>query len=255
MIEITTSIGRLVGGHPMEMHQVIDQLTNKPRMQADGVTPRMELYIGVAIAKGQETHWNQTPWGQQIYQAGVADWPNGEHGAAAFAWKVADGDSQIPNKKGKKPCDREGYPGHWVLNCSTALPLRCYHANKYDPTQQIQNKNEIKAGDYCRVVINCRGNGPCQSPGVYLNPALFELSRPGVEIILDNGPVAADAFGGGAANNGPVPGAVNNAPVAPAPDILAPAPNVENVYTINNVQYTESQLIAAKWSAAQIAAL
>ena len=97
-IEILTPVGRIVGGHPMTQHEVMDQVTNQPRLMANG-NKLMQSYVGLAIAKGQETHWNQTEWGQKIYQQAVTDWPNGEHGSPTFAWKITDGDSQIPNKK------------------------------------------------------------------------------------------------------------------------------------------------------------
>lgn len=268
-IEIITPIGRLVGGHPMVANPVIDDRTGTPKLQADGVTPRTEVYFGLALPKDGEAHWNQTEWGAKIYQQAVADWPAGEHAAPAFAWKIVDGDSQVPNKRGRKPCDREGYPGHWVLSLATGLPVKCYHSGKYDPTQQIQNKNEIKPGDYCRALVVCRGNAPSQSPGVYLNPSLFELSRAGTEIILDNGPSAAEAFGGGAAttpaSNPPGnPGAPPATEVAPAPDFLNPpgapggaaAPPPAPVrYVLDGQAYTAEQLAAAKWSPEQIATL
>lgn len=277
--EIITPIGRLVGGHPMVANPVIDDRTGHAKLQQDGVTPRTEVYIGLAVPKAGEAHWKQTEWGGKIYQQAVADWPAGEHGAPAFAWKITDGDSQVPNKRGRKPCDREGWPGHWVLSLATGLPVKCYHSGKYDPTQQIQNKNEIKPGDYCRALIVCRGNAPSQSPGVYLNPSLFELSRAGQEIILESGPSAADAFGGGAAttpasnpNADPLnppgnPGGPPAAAVTPAPDFLnppgapgapgataAPPPAPER-YVLNGQAYTAEQLAAAQWSPEQIATL
>lgn len=222
-VEITTPVGRLVGGHPMNSNPAVDDRTGQPKLQADGVTPRTEVYLGVAIPKAGETHWNQTTWGALIHQQAAADWPNGEYNAPAFAWKIVDGDSQVPNKRGRKPCEREGYPGHWVLNLATGLPIKCYHAGRYDPTQQIQNKVEIKPGDYCRVLVTCRGNNPSQSPGVYLNPSLFELTRAGVEIVLDTGPSASDAFGGSAPQL--PPGAQVDTAVAPpaVPQPTAPA--------------------------------
>jgi hypothetical protein len=286
-IEITTPVGRLVGGHPMNSNAVVDDRTGQPKLQADGVTPRTEVYLGVAIPKAGEAHWNQTEWGQKIHQQAVADWPNGEYNAPAFAWKIVDGDSQVPNKRGRKPCEREGYPGHWILNLATGLPVKCYHAGRYDPTQQIQNKNEIKPGDYCRVLVTCRGNNPSQSPGVYLNPSLFELTRAGVEIVLDTGPSASDAFGGSAPQLPPgaqidaavqAPAAAPAIPqqatpaaappvqqaVAPAPDFLnppgaapaAPAAPEPVRYLVNGQAYTEAQLLAAPgWTAEHIAAL
>jgi len=43
----------------------------------------------------------------------------------AFSWKVTDGDSPLPNKKGKRPCDQTGYAGHWVIWFSQGwLPKR-----------------------------------------------------------------------------------------------------------------------------------
>lgn len=155
----------------------------------------MSFFIAVAIAKGVEQHWNQTDWGQQIQQTAVAVWPNGEHGSPNFAWKMTDGDSPVPNKKGNKPCDQEGMPGHWIINISSCFPYSCFHAGKYQPHEAIQNKNEIKCGDYVRVQVEIKGNESTDSPGVYINPMLLELSRAGTQIISQNAPDANDAFG------------------------------------------------------------
>ena len=276
MTEITTPVGRLVGGHPLDQRPNIDEKTGIAKLQKDKVTPSTSAYVGLAIAKGGETHWNQTEWGQQLQAAGVQAWPNGAHGAPTFAWKVTDGDSQVPNKKGKKPCEREGYPGHWVLNASTGLAIRSFHAGRYDPTQQIQNKAEIKPGDYCRLVLDVKGNNSTESPGIYLNPSLFELTRAGIEIVLASGPDAAAAFGAAGAGQMPANALVDTAipaaaeaaaaapppagaaaapppaeAVTPAPDFLAP----EKTYDVKGTQYTEAQLKASKWSDAQITAL
>jgi hypothetical protein len=287
-IEITTPVGRLVGGHPMVKHAVIDDKTKQPKLQADGVTPQTSTNIGLAIPKGSEQHWNQTEWGLKIWQQAAADWPRGEYNAPTFAWKVLDGDSQVPNKRGNKPCERQGFPGHWVLWAGTQLAVKCYHAGRYDPTQQIQNDKEIKPGDYCRLLLQVKGNGPSESPGMYLNPSLFELTRAGVEIVLDTGPSASDAFGGSApqlppgaqidaAVAAPTPTSAPAAPapqpaaappvqqaVAPAPDFLnppgaapaAPAAPEPVRYLLNGQVYTEAQLLAAPgWTAEHIAAL
>jgi hypothetical protein len=275
-IEITTPVGRLVGGHPMVANAVTDQKTGQPKFQQDGVTPRTESYLGVAIPKGPEQHWNQTEWGAAIWNKAATDWPRGESGTPSFAWKITDGDSQIPNKRGRKPCEREGYPGHWVLQLSTGLPIKCYHAGKYEPIHQIQNLNDIKPGDYCRVLVSVRGNGPCESPGMYLNPHLFELSRAGVEIILDTGPSAADVFGGAAPQMpagaqtapaipqqptaAPAPTApVQQTAVQPAPDFLNPpaavAPAPVAMRLVNGQPYSEDALRAGGLNDAQIQAL
>ena len=176
-IQITTPVGRLVAGHPMIEHPVTDDKTGLAKMKQDGVTPRVEAYLGLAIPKAGEQHWNQTAWGLEIWNKAQQDWPNGESGAPAFAWKILDGDSAVPNKKGKVPNTREGYPGHWVLNLSQGFAVKCFHAGMFEPHQQIQNDKEVKAGDYARVVVSVRGNGPVsQSPGMYLNPSLVSRS-------------------------------------------------------------------------------
>jgi len=276
MTDILTPVARLVGGHPMRQNPKTDDDGN-PRLGADGM-PMTEAYVGIAIPKNGEAHWNQTAWGRQIWDQALKDWPNGQYNSPMFAWKIVDGDSAVPNKRNVAPNTREGYPGHWIINASTSLPIKCYHVGRYDPTQQIQNEKEIKPGDYCRVLLQVRGNGATgnNTPGLYMNPTLFELSRAGIEIVLSSGPSAADAFGAAApvlpagalvdtaitapapVSTTPTPPAV--APAAPATDFLNPAPPppaaaAPKLYNVNGQQYTAAQLLAAKWTQAQIDAL
>jgi hypothetical protein len=121
-------------------------------------------------------------------------------------------------------------------------------------------------------------------------PSLFELTRAGVEIVLDTGPSASDAFGGSAPQLPPgaqidaavqapaaapaIPQQAAPAPqpaaappvqqaVAPAPDFLnppgaapaAPAAPEPVRYQLNGQAYTEAQLVGANWTPEQIAAL
>jgi len=252
--------GRLVGGHPMVMSVVKDDKTNLPKLQKDKVTVRTSAYIGVAVPKGIEPDFKLTEFGKVFLAEAQVGWKNGQWQHPTFAWKVTDGDSVIPNKKGKIPNQREGYAGHWVIHCSTEIPVKCYHINKYDPTQQIQSKDEIKTGDYCRVVLTVKPNDSDQSPGLYVNPILFELSRAGQQIVTGDGPDAAAAFGGSAPvlpPNGAYDTAV--APpagpgVPPAPGLVAPPAPAEPKYLVNGVEYTLSALKAANWTDAQIAA-
>ena len=262
--------GRVVNGHPMTRRGVTRKLpgaaVETPVLQSDGVTPMTEAYIAVAIPKAGSVDWKTTPWGQQIYARAVADWPNGEYGAPTFAWKIADGDSQIPNQKGKKPAEREGWAGHWILHCNTQLGIRCHHVGQYAPEQQIQDANEIKTGDYARVLIGVRGNGPSQSPGVYVNPILFELSRAGQLIMSESGPAAADVFSAGQPQPGavvqqPQPGAVVQQPVVtpqpqpgvtPAPTFVQP---VVKYLDPNGNAFTEAELTAAGYTLQMIQGL
>ena len=196
--QFLTPVARLVGGHPMKRQAV--QKDGKPVMQADGITPATEAYIGVAIPKTPGLDWKQELWGQAIVRAANEGWTGGQPTLPGFAWKITDGDSTVPNQNNNVPNQRVGYPGHWVLNLSTRMFIKAYHVGKYDPmTDQIANENEIKPGDYCRVYIDAKANFPAQSPGVYLNPSMFELNRPGELIQLDSGPSASEVFGGSAA--------------------------------------------------------
>lgn len=270
MQEILFPLGRLVSGHPMFPSPVKDK-HDKPVLNPDG-TPVVEFYIGHAVPKGSETGWRQTDWGQKMVLAAqdpVNGYPNGETGAPAFSWKVIDGDSAVPNKKGNKPCDQEGYPGHWVIHMTTRIAYNCFHVNKYEPGQAIKNKDEIKRGDYCRVFANVKGNKPSESPGVYVNPQMFELTRacPAEEEIKSksSGPSAAAVFGGTPAPvttpttpapvAAPAPAHVAPPPPPPAHDLVTPPP-VEDAYLVNGQRYTKSALLAMPgWTEAHLATL
>jgi len=231
-IDILTPVGRIVGGHPMTAHPVTDSKTGVAKMHKDGITPRMSTYIGLAIPKGAETRWQDTEWGRQIELVAQTDWSRGEYQAPTFAWKISDGDSRVPNKKGKIPAERDGYPGHWVIHSSTELTVPCYHTGHYASHEQIKRKEEIKCGDYGRLYLNVKGNGSSESPGIYVNPTIFDLVRAGIEIINSDGPDAATVFGAVAAvvpvnaqldpNAAQVPTPAP-APVQPHPDFVANA--------------------------------
>ncbi len=261
--EVTIS-GRVVNGHPMTRRPVTrkDPVTKVEIPVMDRVTGLQvtDCYFAVAVPKAGETDWKQTAWGQQIHNRAKQDWPNGEHGHPNFSWKIIDGDSLVPNKKNKIPAEREGWPGHWVIHCSTRFSVKCYHVGKYDPmTDQIQEENQIKCGDYCRAVLGIKGNNPSETAGIYIDPLLFELSRAGTPIINDTGPSAADKFGGGAPATPAatmMPGQGPAVPVVPATDLLQPAAPVEVKYLdANGNAFTEAVLLAAGFQPAQIAAM
>lgn len=241
MTDITLPTGRLVQGHPMDP-QAKKNDNGTPKMQADGVTPLMETFIAVAIAKAGEQDWKQTAWGQQIAAQAAADWPNGEYNRPDFAWKIIDGDSAVPNKRGVPWNSLEGFPGHWVVRCATTFGVPCYYPGRLTAVDQIQDKTAIKRGDYVSVSVSVKGNGPVsQSPGLYLNPRGLLLVRAGQEIVSASAFDAGSAFANvdasalppgaqvdpnipapGAAAPGVPPQAPAAAGVAPAPDFLQP---------------------------------
>ena len=102
-------VGRMIGGSLYVPQKKTDQ-SGKPKLDATG--QQMTAYnFGVAIPKGVEQHWAQTEWGAQIWAVGNAAYP-GIAQNPSFAWKIIDGDSQIPNKRNNRPCDQEGYARH-----------------------------------------------------------------------------------------------------------------------------------------------
>lgn len=192
----TTPVGRLVQG----------SLTEPQTKDADGNAlvvksgpnagqPRVDFYFALAIPKNPgESHWAVTPWGKLIWEAGHAAFPQAAQ-APTFAWKVADGDSTIPNTKGKKNVDREGYPGHWVINFSGGYAPKLFRMEGTTPVPLDASQPQIKLGHYVQVNGTVDGNGSQQRPGVYVNHSMVCFSGFGVEIVV--GPDVANAgFGG-----------------------------------------------------------
>ena len=192
--------------------------------------PRVDYFFAIAIPKGSEQHWASTEWGAKIWAAGHAFMPTAGQ-MPAFAWKVTDGDSVIPNRKGKKPCDREGYKGNWVVSLSSSYAPRIYNR---DGTAVITDPDAVKPGYYVQVFGNVDGNASQQQPGVFINHSMVALQAYGPEIVF--GPdAAAVGFGGGAlpagASAAPVGGAFAPAPLpAPVPT-PAPMPHAPHVPT------------------------
>jgi len=166
-VELLTPVGRLVQGSlytPNDTDALGNPLTIKTGAKAG--QPTQSFYFAVAIAKGSEQHWSQTEWGAKIYSVGVAGFPNGHYQQPSFAWKIVDGDSQIPDSKGRKPCDREGYAGHWVLKFSSSFAPKIVNR---DGSKEITQKDHTNLGDYVQVLANVAPNNSPQTPGIYLN--------------------------------------------------------------------------------------
>lgn len=228
-IDITTPVGRLVGGSIYEPQTKDYQ--GKPLVAKDKVTPRVDYTFGVAIPKSAGvTHWSQEAWGAPIWKLANDEFKNGETSRPDFSSKIIDGDSQIPNKKGNKPCDNIGYKGHWVIWFSGGYAPKVYNA---DGSQQILEPNAIKRGYYVQVFGNISDNKPSETAGLYVNHTYVALAAYGDEI--SSAPdVSAAGFGGQplpvGASTTPVAQAFNPAPPAPSgmpppPPPVAVAPN------------------------------
>lgn len=225
-VNFTSPVGRLVWGSLTKARD--KDAEGKPLVIKTGPQagqPRVDYGFGLAIPKGTETHWATTHWGKLIWEAGHAGFPGGQANAPTFAWKVTDGDSQIPNRKGVKPCTKEGYPGHWVLSYSSSYAPKTFNANG---TEAIPAES-IKNGYYVQVAGNVAANGSANQPGVYLNHQMVALSAYGAEIV--SGPDASQVgFGQGTtlpagASATPVGGmaATGAAPTPPVPATPAAA--------------------------------
>lgn len=233
---ITTPIMRLLWGsmtEPQTKDAEGKPLVIKSGPDAGKPTQRFAFGAGVPKTPGQ-THWANKPatwdtdpatagtpyWGEQIWQIGHASFPNGQAQRPDFAWKVIDGDSQIPNKKGVKPCDREGYPGHWVVTFSSTFAPKVCNA---DGTNKMYDPKAIKCGHFIQVLGTVDGNNSPNQPGVYVNHDWVAHSGFGEEIHNGSDPAAA-GFG-----KGPKPAGMSAVPVGglatpPAPGAAVPLP-------------------------------
>ena len=185
--------------------------------------PRTDYFFAIAIPKGPEPHWNQTDWGAKIWSVGQKSYPNGQANSPTFAWKITDGDSTIPNRAGRKPIEREGFKGHWVLSFSSGYAPKIYNSNGTAP---LLEEDAVKLGYYIQVAGTCAGNGSTQQPGVYLNHNMVAHAGYGPEIVLGPDPRSV-GFGQAplpaGASATPVGGMSAPPPAAPPP-AAAPAP-------------------------------
>jgi len=211
-VNFTIPVGRLLMGS-LYKAQTTDA-EGKPLVNKSGPNigqPKVQYFFAVGIPKGSEQHWSQTEWGAKIWAAGHAAFPQ-VASSPHFAWKVVDGDSQVPNRTGKKPCDREGYRGNWVISFTSGFAPKIY--NK-DGSAAIVEPDAVKLGYYVQVNGDVEGNGSQQTPGVFVNHNMVALSAYGPEIVV--GPDAtAVGFGNAALPAGAMAAPVGGFnPVAP----------------------------------------
>jgi len=227
MPTFTTPPARLVQGSlykPQDKDQSGAPLVFKSGANAG--QPKKQYFFAVAISKGAEQHWSQTPWGQVVWTAGHGFKPNASQ-LPKFAWKIVDGDSAVPNDAGKKPCDMEGFKGHWVLRFSSGFNPDIYTLLTGTGTPaSFPQPDAINLGDYVQVFGSAEPNGDQMKPGVYMNHKMVCLVGHGQRIVT--GPDVATAGFGGAplpagASTAPIGGFAASTPVAPAPPAAAPS--------------------------------
>jgi hypothetical protein len=240
--------------------------------------PRQDFSFGVAYPKTPGVqHWASEPWLQQVWALAHAAFPQGQANRPDFSFKITDGDSQLPNKNMKRPCDQEGYPGHWVIWFSSTTAPKAVNANG---TEVLTQPDAIKPGYYVQVMCTVTDNKPSETPGLYWNPHYVALSGYGPEIVggpdlsaagFGQGvqlPAGASATPLGGMTTPPAPGAAvppppGGAPAAPAPVVTPPAPPAPPVapaaaagglVQVLGAQYTIEQCRQAQWTDEQIVA-
>lgn len=224
-LQFTTPTGRMIGGSLYEPE--ITDYEGKPLVVKTGANagqPTQRYNVGIAIPKTSGvTHWASETWGRPIWDLANAAFTAGETQRHDFAWKITDGDSTVPGKPrngqpGKRPCDRQGYPGHWVIWMSSAQAPRTARLDNGQPAY-LMDKDAIKPGYYVQILCNVNDNKPSPTPGMYWNPSIVCLIGYGPEIT--QGPSLSDAAFTAALPPGasatPVGVATLSAPQPPAP--------------------------------------
>ena len=184
-VNILTPVGRIVRGScyvPRKVDAHGDPLLIKrgPNMGQ----PRVEYFIALAIPKdcaeygalkNKIDNFAKVSFPANFDENGICIHPS-------FAFKITDGDSNIPNGKNIKPCDRDGFPGHWVLKFTTGFEPVCY-THGGTKTITADDTIKIKCGDYIRIAGSIRSNESDSKPGIFLNATKIELVGFGNEIV------------------------------------------------------------------------
>lgn len=152
---------------------------------ANAGKPTVRYYFAVAIQKTQAQWWSEV-WGSQILAIANAAWPQGQTQSPNFAWKIEDGDSQIPNQNGRKNADREGHAGCWIIKFSSSFPVKVFDAQGNPMLQP----DLVKPGFWVEVLGTVESNSNAQKPGIYMNHNMVAFRAPDKEIISGPDPRA-----------------------------------------------------------------
>jgi hypothetical protein len=210
LTQILTPVGRLVQGDCFEPQTKDSE--GKPLLIKNGPNagqPRVDYYMAIAIPKtdaGFQEIWTAIHGVAKMSFPALFD-AAGNCLNPAFAFKMTDGDSQVPNSKNAKPCDKEGFPGNWILGFSGGFAPKCYTAGG---AELITNPDMLKRGYFVRIYGTVKGNGSQQQPGIYLNHSMVEMVGYGEEI--NSGPSGDAVFG--AAPAGALPAGASATPLA-----------------------------------------
>ena len=199
-MQILFPIGRLVGGSVNKLKGKLEKDGKTPKIGKDG-NPMVGVNFGVAIPKTQarwqdESYMHPTKglirWGDEVFNVGKGAAPT-MHLAPTFAWKIGDGDSALPNKKGKIPNQMAGHLGNWIIWFSQGWAPKLVTG---DGATELPGEKFV-AGYYVQVFADVSYNNSTESPGVYMNPIAVALAAIG-EVIAVEVDTTSVGFGGGA---------------------------------------------------------
>jgi hypothetical protein len=207
----TTPVGRIVWGS-VYTPQTADKDGN-PLVVKSGQNkgkPTKKWAFGLAITKTPGcAHFTQESWGQHFLAVAQRGFPNGAWQRPDFAWKVTDGDSAMPNKKGRAPNATPHNVGHWIISISTSMQApRLFRQDQSQQWVQIVGEDDfVKCGHYVQVNLELTDNAPAESAGIYVNPRMIAWVAYGEEII--SGPDVSEAGFGGV----PLPAGASAVPI------------------------------------------
>lgn len=248
-LRLTSPRGRFVQGDAFEA-QTTDQqgapLTIKTGPNAGQPTKRW--FMAVAYLK---TDPATLPYLMQIAGYAAQCWPsmfpNGAQqlGPAfgcthpRFSMKIMDGDGVDDN--GKQNRDKPGFAGCWIVKYSTSIQAPgIWQEPNFDEMARINDPRQLPRGYYVRVSHTIQSNDNDQRPGLYVNLDKVAISadQNGAEVI-QSGPTAAEAFGGGTPTSTATP---PPAPGAPAAGGIVPNPGVD-LAAYRAAGWTDDQLV------------
>jgi hypothetical protein len=216
-------VGRLISGDPWTK-QTTDQ-NNRPIPEE-----KQSYWFAVAIEKNAPGMNEMLGLMFKAAQAGYANAPhimaqiNAGLAAAAFSWKVVDGDEMRANPtSGQQELRWKHGAGCWIAKFSTTLPIASAKYHGAVPT--YCDPSEIKRGYYVTVPFSTSANGnQDHTAGVYLNPQTICLVGYGPEIV--GGPTLEQQLGAGPGAY--MPAGMTKTPQAPGgapqPAHTAPVP-------------------------------
>lgn len=191
VIKLTFPIGRLVLGSVHTGKGTDDFNGGIPYTYKSGPKAGQQKFMQwflLAITKRKsDEKWESTKWGKELYDLGAKIHPK-VYKSPTFSWKITDGDSDIPNSKGKAPCEREGYKNHWVLSFRQWSPTENSETPIYtrDGKGRLEAGVKVNCGDYIQVSANIKDNNSPNKPGLLLAQRAISYCAFGDRIIQDD---------------------------------------------------------------------